>query len=144
MAHEEACQLYIEQQIEEGLAQGKNPHSIGKEVSVWVGKLFEAAILPRTIAQRARRQAAKEKVTNVTSPPTLETSPEIPEIQVPEHGGAREGAGRPQKYQKPPEPFTQAIHIAIFVISHLERITFDDPKREEALEKVRDWIDKNL
>ena len=40
--------------------------------------------------------------------------------------------------------FTQAMQIAIFVISHLERIMADDPEREAALLKVQKWINQNL
>lgn len=147
MANQEACQVYIEQQIKEGLEEGKNPHAIGKEVSSWVGKLFETCISANSIRMRATRM--KESCTNVQPPPTTLISVQNSDNQVPEsqHGGKREGAGPPLKYEKvtePPKPFTNAIHIAIFVISHLERIAFDDPKRDEALGKVSDWIEQNL
>jgi len=33
MAHHEACQLYVEQQIKEGLSEGKSPYAIGKELA---------------------------------------------------------------------------------------------------------------
>jgi hypothetical protein len=36
MANPEACELYIDQQIEEGLEEGKTPYSIGKEMSGWI------------------------------------------------------------------------------------------------------------
>jgi hypothetical protein len=51
----EACQLYIEQEIKDGLTQGKQPADIGRELSVWVEKIFEAKIPARTLEQRARR-----------------------------------------------------------------------------------------
>ncbi len=51
MANKEACEVYIEQQIEEGLADGKPPAKIGKEVASWVGKLFQTTIASRTIEQ---------------------------------------------------------------------------------------------
>lgn len=54
----------------------------------------------------------------------------------------------PLKYGQAPGPnaveFTQAMHIAIFAISHLERIMADDPEREAALNKVKNWVDQNL
>jgi hypothetical protein len=54
----------------------------------------------------------------------------------------------PLKYGQAPGPnsaeFTQANQIAIFVISHLERIMADDPQREAALNKVKKWVDHNL
>lgn len=43
-----------------------------------------------------------------------------------------------------PHQFTNAIHIAIFVISHLERIMADDPHRDAALKKVKQWVDRNI
>ena len=49
MAHQEACQLYIEQEIKEGLAQGKTPYSIGKELTAMIEKMFETSIPPDTI-----------------------------------------------------------------------------------------------
>src|SRR5665648_201024 len=103
MAHQEACQLFIEQEIKDGLAQGKTPYSIGKDLSSWVEKLFETSIPARTIEQKARRV---ETATNVASPPTPTNSPEIQDNQVAEvkHGGKREGAGPPLKYEKVPEP----------------------------------------
>jgi protein gp37 len=64
MAHSEACQVYIEQEIEEGLKSGKKPGAIGKELSKWVEKLFEAKIPHRTIEQRARRTGNATNVAN--------------------------------------------------------------------------------
>lgn len=95
MANSEACQLYIEQQIEEGLEEGKTPYYIGKDLAVWIEKLFEVKIAPRTIEQRARRQDA----TNVASTLTPENSREIEENQEFKWGGKREKAGRPPKFK---------------------------------------------
>ena len=64
MANREACELYIDQEIETGLEEGKTPYSIGKDLSDWVAKLFEVRIKPNTLRMRAVRH--KEKVcTNV-------------------------------------------------------------------------------
>ncbi len=67
MANQEACQLFIEQEIKEGLAQGKTPHSIGKELAVWVEKLFETSIPAETIRSKARD--IKKKTGEITTPP---------------------------------------------------------------------------
>jgi len=56
MANREACELYIEQEIQSGLDDGKTPYSIGKELSDWVAKLFEVRISPKTLETRAYRQ----------------------------------------------------------------------------------------
>ena len=55
MAHSEACQLYIEQEIEASLNRGKSAYAIGKDLSAWVNKLFDARIPANTIEVRARR-----------------------------------------------------------------------------------------
>jgi ParB family chromosome partitioning protein len=94
---QEACQLYIEQQIDEGLAKGWTAYQIGKEVAQWLEKLFEVRVLPRTIEQRARRQ---ENATNVASDLTPLPDNGIKENQeIKVHGGRRDGAGRPPKFK---------------------------------------------
>ena len=58
---QEACQLYIKQEIDAGLANGKKPADIGREIQAWVLKYFEANIPQRTLEQRARRAKAKQE-----------------------------------------------------------------------------------
>ena len=110
MVHQEACQLYIEQQIKEGLAEGKSPKAIGKDVSAWVGKLFETTIPPETIRTRARR--IKTVGGQMTTPPTTPLNPpqipdKPPNQQEDKLGKVNAGGGgRPQKHAaaKPPPP----------------------------------------
>ena|SRR3989339_796582 len=106
-SRQQSVEVYIEQQIKEGLDEGKNPHLIGKEVSSWVGKLFETCISANSIRMRATRVAQKRSCTNVQPPPTTHNSPQNQDNQDPEpkHGGKREGAGAPLKYKKAPEPW---------------------------------------
>ncbi len=52
---QEACQLYIEQEIETGLADGKTAYKIGKELTKEIEQLFEAKVNPGTIEKRAQR-----------------------------------------------------------------------------------------
>jgi len=95
----EACQLFIEQQIEEGLGEGKTPYSIGKELAVWLERLFDAKVPARTIEQRARRTEGKN-ATNVAPCVTPEPVSEKPDIQeIKSWGGSRKGAGRPPKFR---------------------------------------------
>ena len=61
---QEACQLYIEQEIEKGLSEGKTAYSLGKEIAVWIEKLFEVKMKPRTIEKRADR-IKEDLATNV-------------------------------------------------------------------------------
>ena len=65
MANREACEVYIDQEIETGLKEGKTPYSIGKELSTWIAKLFEVKINPDTLRKRAERQQQTELWTNV-------------------------------------------------------------------------------
>ena len=100
MANPEACELYIEQEIETGLEEGKTPYSIGKELSDWIAKLFEVRISPSTLKMRAYRKQ-DDLGTNVPkeskTPETIEnTTPEIIKDRHPQGGGKREGAGRKQ------------------------------------------------
>jgi hypothetical protein len=95
MAHSEACQLYIEEQIKEGLEAGKTPYSIGKELTAMIERIFEASIPSGTLERRARREREKIR-TNVRNDETPPNNYKIPENQV-EHGGKREGAGRKNK-----------------------------------------------
>lgn len=60
MALNEACQLWIEQEIDSGLERGDTPYAIGQLIAKEVEKLFEVKIPPETIRSRARRQKKKE------------------------------------------------------------------------------------
>lgn len=75
MAHSDACQIFIEEQIKEGLAQGKNPYSIGKELTAMIERMFEASIPVETLRTRARRMKGtlhykKSDTGQMTSPPS--------------------------------------------------------------------------
>ena len=157
MAHREACELLIEQEIKEGLAQGKTPYSIGKDLSAWVEKLFEAQIPANTLIRRAERM--QEKITtNVVNHPTPQNPSQIPVKQEKQpvtspNPAQTPGPGRSPKYAKPTVQTpanleerlisgSQAIYLANIAISQLSRIELDDPKRGEAFQRVIDWIKK--
>lgn len=72
MAHQEACQLFIEQEIEEGLKRGKSLYSIGKETAALVEKYFDSKI-PDTIIRMRAFRIKQKSVTNVTTKQGLET-----------------------------------------------------------------------
>ncbi len=57
--------------------------------------------------------------------------------------GMREPEAKPAP--KPPQPKIpeHAIYLAIIAISQLERISDDDPTRDEALDKVQNWINQH-
>ncbi|MBU4317107.1 MAG: hypothetical protein KKF30_07515 [Proteobacteria bacterium] len=156
MANREACELYIEQEIKESLAEGKKPHSIGHELAVWIEKVFEVSIKPDTLKKRAQR-IEKNIGTNVpkqSKPTEFIENPttEIIKNRHPQGGGAREGAGRPPVTPPVTPPTeevyvrtsTQAMQFVSIAISQLERIRIEDPKRIEALNKVKSWIEQQL
>jgi hypothetical protein len=79
LAKQQACQLFIEQEIDKGLAAGEAKPQIGKRLAEWIEKLFDAKVKPRTIEQRARR--IETSATNVASESTQGNDSRIEEKQ---------------------------------------------------------------
>jgi hypothetical protein len=117
MAITEACQLWIEQRIQEELESqeetGKSLRAIGKEIAKEIERIFQAKVNPGTIKERARRMLVG---TNVPPPVTLQEDKETPENQSPEpeikapwkhratgkkRGGAIDVAGLPIRKSRP-------------------------------------------
>ncbi len=145
MAHREACQLFIEQQIKEGLSEGKTAYSIGKELAAWVEKLFETSIPVKTLQSRAwreRRKNTSNEVNDIT-PSNYSEIAEKPENQEVKIKSPLAGPGRPLKHEKPIEPYSCAMQMARIAVSQLSRIPKDDPKREKAFRTVTNWIKEN-
>ncbi len=71
MANREACELWIEQEIESGLEEGKTPYSIGKELSAMVERVFETKIKPATLEKRAERFKELPTFVGKTNNPAL-------------------------------------------------------------------------
>ena len=111
MAINEACQLWIEQRVPEGLEEGKSYRQIGREISKEIEKVFEVYVKPETIRKRAERQ--DKGGTNVPPQPTAEDDSEKEEIQI-EHGGEREGAGRPPKHASPEEDSGKLFQLKLW------------------------------
>lgn len=65
IAKQEACQLFIEQEIAKGLNTGKSKYAIGKEVSQWLKEKLGISYKAQTISKRAQRIAIG---TNVPKP----------------------------------------------------------------------------
>ena len=90
-----------------------------------VEKMFGTSIPVTTLEKRAER--IREKFpTNVGKSITIQNHSELSKNQVCHHGGAREGSGRPPKYEKPPEPWAEpwscANAMALVAIGQLARI----------------------
>ena len=139
---DQACALFIEQEIKAGLAAGKKPWTIGKELSKWVEKLFEVTINPQTIKSRAIRIKEKscpneQKESNTTDKTTYST-PSIIENRNPQGGGKREGAGRPKVVV---EPVSDAWRYSQMAISQLDKIKSGDPNRVESLNQVIEYCE---
>jgi len=97
MAHSEACQLFIEQQIKDGLEEGKSAYSIGKELTAMIERIFETTIPYRTLQDRALRMK-KKSAGNPASPPTPSTSTEIQEKRAEQQNiTTEENEGIPEK-----------------------------------------------
>jgi hypothetical protein len=75
----EPCRIWIEESIDEGLAGGKTPDLIGKEVSQQVAYQFEVEVKAATIKKKAQRQKAKQEGTDVPTrkPKRKHTKPEV-------------------------------------------------------------------
>jgi len=95
MANREACEIYIEQEIESGLEDGKTPYQVGKELSDWVAKLFEVRIAPGTIQKRAERIKEPLKTNVVKKSNTVTNSaPYVPEEKSVTHPPTERGGAR--------------------------------------------------
>jgi hypothetical protein len=141
--YQEQCQLFIEQEIDKALAEGRPAYSVGKEIAAWVEKTFGRAVKFRTVQQAMLR---KEKALQCNVPaepePTPEDDSEKKEIQV-DHGGAREGAGRPIGSKLPKlGPPRNGMQFARIAIMKLEEIRDEDLEREEAFDHVQAWLNK--
>ena len=102
MAIPEACQLWIEQRIEEEIQEqdetGKSLRAIGREIAKEIEKYFKTKVKPNTIKERARRMKSG---INVPLDATHNNNSETHGNQkIKTHGGKREGAGRKPKTQK--------------------------------------------
>ena len=95
MANREACELWIEQEVEIGLKEGKTPYKIGKELHEDIREIFHVKIPATTIKMRAERQK-KDLVTNVTKQFKTTDNSESTEFKSRE-GTPRPNAGRPFK-----------------------------------------------
>lgn len=152
--YQEACQVYIEQEIEAGLKDGKTPYSIGKEISAWVEKTFGRVVKADTVRKAAERERTGMDI--VHTEPTkrcynaTEENQEIKtaeDLEQKKHGGKRKGSGRPTTgavKARENNMVSDAESFALMAISQLNRIRKDDPKRGSALVMVRDWVNEQL
>lgn len=142
MAHTDACKIQATQFAKKLIDNGLSMNDAFRETE------RESDGIPASTIKRwwyEIQATHTDRFNNEPAAPTQQISTEIPDNQVVEvkHGGAREGAGAPQKYQKPPEVWSCAIQMAGLAIDQLGRIPADDPKRSEAFQRVILWINEN-
>lgn len=70
MARTEACQIWIEERIEEELQAEKSTSEIGRTIAAEIQKLFEATVNPDAIRIRAARIKARTNVQGTETPAT--------------------------------------------------------------------------
>lgn len=95
--YEEQCRLFIEQEIEEFINDGNNERSItekAQEIVNWVQDKFNRSINKETV----RRDIYREKSVQNAQLPISDCNNTETQINQVEHGGNREGAGRPLKF----------------------------------------------
>jgi hypothetical protein len=61
----------------------------------------------------------------------------LPPVKKKEREGGR-GYHRTQKY----EPYSDAVNFAYLAMHQLERITMNDPRKDEALLIIKGWVKK--
>ena len=141
MANREACELYIEQEIKAGLECGKKPYSIGKELSVWIEKMFEVHVKPGTLKEKARRQKIKmdTNVSKKTEPDSVDTTME-PQQQGSTNWQAINTRKESAASKKERKNESTALGLAEVAIYQLSLIRDNDENRHEAFLKVKSWI----
>ena len=75
MANSEACQVWIDQRIDEEQVIGTPHAEIGRLVGSEIMKYFEAKVDARTIEQKSRRTSATNVAT--PNPPRSHTKPDV-------------------------------------------------------------------
>lgn len=80
---QEACQVYIEQEIDDRLKDGMKPGEISRELTKEVNKLFEATVKPATIKKRVQR-AQSDVGTNVPTPTSPNETSDDSEVEIEE------------------------------------------------------------
>ena len=88
MAITEACQVWIEQRIQEELADkpesGKSLRAIGRELAAEIERIFDAKMNPRGLETRARRMGAPNGAPAASPQPTTENGADSADNLTPE------------------------------------------------------------
>lgn len=141
----EVCRVMIAQEMADYIAGGMGVEEAGRNTVKWLKEDFQIDLVSRSLAQAARREAAKaadpKPVTNVTKP--TYTKEEKTFIDRATYQAKHEvAAHRNMAGELGPLPdSTQAALKARSAISYLQEILPDDPGRLEALWAVAEYLD---
>jgi hypothetical protein len=150
MAHTDACKIQATQFVEKLVNNGMSVEKACAETE------RESDGIPAETIRRwwkeikigTTRKLVKNDQPENDSPPEKSKPQASPQLidspRITDAGGKREGAGRPPKPAPPQEQPTEAWQFATIAISQLERIRKDDPRGNEALNTVKDWIENKL
>jgi len=166
MAVHEACQVWIEQRIQEELESGdeRSLREIGRTIAAEIERVFETKVNPETIKSkvlRARAGSNEPEAENLDAPTVKpgDSGDILREVERKVRSGksireaaeevASQAGKNPETVRKAytratgdPARASQAENIVGFAIAQLERLTKDDPKWEEAILKLESWIKK--
>lgn len=96
--YQEACQLFIEQEIDKALKEGKSAYSVGKDIAQWVEKMFGRAVKPHTVQMQMLRKSKSSQCDDEThTDSTTGDDKEIKEKQDKQEEIIREDDGRFKK-----------------------------------------------
>jgi hypothetical protein len=136
LAKQQACQLFIEQEIEKGLASGKSKYAIGHEIAAWIKKLFEAEVKPNTIEQRAHRME-KQLLTNVSTEPTTENHSEQEEQkEVRREETAHEEKRKLDRERMAPE-FRESFEAFVREIKNAKALKWKTTSKESVMRSIQ-------
>lgn len=100
MAISDICELEVKELVEKAVLDGKS----FQEAFAWLQRIYENSLHKPVSKDTIKTKYYRaKKVSNETADITPSPSDEIQENQVsdtPSHGGKREGAGRPSKYEQ--------------------------------------------
>ena len=166
MAINEACQVWIEQRIQEELetGDGKTKSMVARAISEEIERIFETKVNEETIRSKVRRMSrSNDRIDENQGAPTVkagdsgdivreverkvragksirEAAAEVAETHGKNTETVRKAYNRETERVGDPARASQAMHIVGYAIVQLERLTKSDPRWEEAITKLESWI----
>lgn len=152
----EPCRLFIEQTIDEAIEKGIPDEEAGREMFEFLTEHFDGTWKARSLAQAVRRKREKADLAKREAEAQAERSGPVTDVTKPKPYNKAEKTylGRAINQAKyviafhrsnagemgPISDFDPAMDKARSAISYLREISPDEPKRLEALQSVRDYL----